>query len=183
MILVKSLKVFGKISKTFAIFLRCLAWLSSSSLTAPASDLSPPSSLIMDRSGSIHTQDCPSEKSRKLKLEIQVNLPNWSFWKLHLEKSVDDCTEAGRLLQVSSDRDGPDGGMGRTGELSTDLRFLGCAGVVRVPCVSLLGAAVPQVDCWASPTLPSAARPMSRGCPGSMHTAASTILLSSEPVT
>ena len=30
--------------------------------------------------------DCPSEKSRKLKLEIQVNLPNWSFWKLHLEK-------------------------------------------------------------------------------------------------
>ena len=73
--------------------------------------------------------------------------------------------------------------------MSTDLRFLGCAGVVRVPCVSLLGGAVPQVEWPATapspPLLPTAKteppRPMSRGCPGSMHTAglASTILLCS----
>ena len=72
--------------------------------------------------------------------------------------------------------------------MSTDLRFLGCAGVVRVPCVSLLGGAVPQVE-WPAATAPSTPlptateppRPMSRGCPGSMHTVglASTILLCS----
>ena len=44
-------------------------------------------SLLPDVHVQVRTHpDCPSEKSRKLKLEIQVNLPNWSFWKLHLEK-------------------------------------------------------------------------------------------------
>ena len=84
------------------------------------------------------------------------------------------------LFQVWSERVGRE-------ERTKDLRFRGCAGVVVVPCVSLLGGALGQVG-WPVaglatklPTEPP--RPMSRGWWPSMQTAgptASTIVSSLE---